>query len=296
MGICKCRKRTNLVCWHCQSPICFDCVTENEHKLGYVATYAEFLSSPSPVSPVCPLSKKILTESDEVIRFTNLQIFGLVAIDKYCQELPQNTEASRVMIPGTTIAMVPARNDRSLLAKQIRQNLSSLASFRKFVNAAEELKAQVEPENPEPQQGKPTSSATAPQQGKPTSSTAPPGLIPRKSAPPGYSGPPTSLFTSQQTNRLSTSQPDAEVIEMNIRDINMPDDSDNPTQKYQRRSIGRFTDLLSSVGQWTTTLQERWKHDKIRFLVVIVFLCTIVGVFFSLNMSGDSDTTRQEEK
>eukprot|EP01126_Amoeba_proteus_P060808 TRINITY_DN808_c0_g1_i5.p1 TRINITY_DN808_c0_g1~~TRINITY_DN808_c0_g1_i5.p1 ORF type:complete len:613 (-),score=136.49 TRINITY_DN808_c0_g1_i5:127-1752(-) len=102
--------------------------TNEEHKLSLVLNYADWLQSPlGNIQPVCPLSSKILTEEDEVIRFMNLQIFSMRAIDEYGKTFPSDTALAGFVIPGTNQPMVPPLDDNSSLAQQIKSKLSTFS-------------------------------------------------------------------------------------------------------------------------------------------------------------------------
>jgi len=144
MGICKCRKKTLLFCWHCTKAVCLDCITEEEHKLAYVNNYELWLSNPESPPPVCPLTNNILTAGDEVIRFMNLKIFLLSAIDDYGKSKPANTALAGFTIPGTNEPMVPPPEEKSKLAQQIRQKLSRFP----WISSMIALQAEIMPEKP----------------------------------------------------------------------------------------------------------------------------------------------------
>jgi len=86
---------------------------------------------------VCPLSKRIITENDEVIRFMNMQLFLLTAINEYGSQ-----QSSRFLyeltIPGTDEPMLPSQDDISKLAQEIRSKLSQFSWYREKFSAQNE--------------------------------------------------------------------------------------------------------------------------------------------------------------
>eukprot|EP01127_Copromyxa_protea_P012010 TRINITY_DN3086_c0_g1_i1.p1 TRINITY_DN3086_c0_g1~~TRINITY_DN3086_c0_g1_i1.p1 ORF type:complete len:312 (-),score=59.07 TRINITY_DN3086_c0_g1_i1:39-974(-) len=135
MGFCKCRRRTELWSTKSESPVCLDCICNEEHSLSTVKKYADWLENPTEETPVCPLSGQVLTSSTEVIRFLNLELYSLAAIDEYGRNLPPNTALAGYTIPGTNTPMVPPSDDHSKLAEQIRDKLKRFSWISSLIEA-----------------------------------------------------------------------------------------------------------------------------------------------------------------
>ncbi len=54
MGVCKCRKRTNLFCFVHSKAVCENCVAE-DHDSCYVSSYIDWLTNSTYDAPLCPV-------------------------------------------------------------------------------------------------------------------------------------------------------------------------------------------------------------------------------------------------
>lgn len=132
MGICKCRKRTELCTVSKDGKsvdfVCSDCIVAEEYATAQVIFYKDWLSNSQSKGPlVCPLSKAPLDDGANLIRLMNFQLFRLDAIIDYASKLPENSTPS---IPGTQDPLAPSSSDNSKLAQQIRKKLSTFAWFK----------------------------------------------------------------------------------------------------------------------------------------------------------------------
>jgi len=140
MGVCKCKKRTDLWCYKMVMPVCFDCIVEIEHQLSCVAPYIDWLNNPHDQDLVCPLSQKLIVYISNSIRFLNLQVFQLDAILEYCStHFSPNTAAAGFTIPHTDIPMLPPIGDQSKLAIQIREKLRGSPAIARIIETQREL-------------------------------------------------------------------------------------------------------------------------------------------------------------
>jgi len=138
MGVCRCKKRTELWCYKTTKPVCLDCIVDIDHQLSLVAPYIDWLNNPVDHDLVCPLSQEPLVDISNSIRFINLQVFSLSAVNDYLSKLPPNTAAAGFTIPGTDIPMLPAVTDQSKLAQQIREKLKDSPNISKVIESQKE--------------------------------------------------------------------------------------------------------------------------------------------------------------
>lgn len=144
MGVCKCKKRTDLWCRRTVKPVCLDCIVDSDHQLSTIIQYVDWLNNPIEQEPIiCPLTKTPIVDPLNSIRFTNLQIFHLDAIIEYCSQFPLNTAAAGFVIPGSEIQMLPASNDQSALANQIREKLKKSPIMARIIESQKEQLPQI---------------------------------------------------------------------------------------------------------------------------------------------------------
>jgi len=111
--------------------VCYDCITDPEHRIATVVQFGKYLLNPGDCESVCPLTKKRITEQDEVIRFMNMQLFLLEAIKEYgFQKSPLVNSLDQLTIPGADEPMLPSPDDKSKLAQEIRMKLSQFDWFK----------------------------------------------------------------------------------------------------------------------------------------------------------------------
>jgi len=269
--------------------------------------YKDWLINPSLTSNVCPLSKQTLNESDEVIRFMNLNIFLLSAIDEYGKNKPPNTALAGFTIPGTNEPMIPPLEEKSQLAQQIRQKLSQFPWISNMIA----LQAEIIPENqPSSYLSRPALSSSDPlpkpegyaslNSNKTTSTnevdsnyTSDPlstlshstGSISRKIA--GNTSP-----IVKKVSRLTTSDQNTEI------DVHTAKGSpytpsrlfrDEDEDKYNRRPI-ELEALFGSAPTRTGILAQKYRITSERLVLTVALVVTLVVVYL-LSMGIDEDIT-----
>jgi len=137
MGVCKkCRKISPFFCYHCRSTVCYDCITDLEHRIAPVVLFEKYLLNPSDCEAMCPMTGALITEKDEVIRFMNMQLFLISSIDEYgSQKSFSVSEVNDFTIPGSEEPMLPPPGDKSKLAQEIRTKLSHFKWFNEKSNS-----------------------------------------------------------------------------------------------------------------------------------------------------------------
>jgi len=267
MGICKCRKRSDLFCYHCDKAVCFDCITEPTHKLGKVTTYCDWLMNPVNTIPVCPLSGVSLTESDDVIRFMNLQIFLLEAINGYGSSKPNNTALAGFTIPGTEEPMVPPFEDQSKLAQQIREKLSKFPWISELIS--------LQRETPETTVHRDINAGKL---------DIPPVLqITGKKPTPAddYTTTPPQQSGIASRKTTSTNQTNEHIhIDLNSHLNSHLRPDDDPEYKYRPKPIRKVFEALGFLSTATMSKAQHYQVNGKRAIFVFALLFTLSMVFF----------------
>eukprot|EP01124_Arcella_intermedia_P012803 TRINITY_DN19181_c0_g1_i2.p1 TRINITY_DN19181_c0_g1~~TRINITY_DN19181_c0_g1_i2.p1 ORF type:complete len:276 (-),score=47.34 TRINITY_DN19181_c0_g1_i2:111-938(-) len=261
MGICKCRKRTDLFCYHCQKAVCYDCMVEEGHALSKIATYEDWLNNATNPPPTCALSGRPINSTSESIRFTNLKLYHLEAINEYGSSKPKSTALAGYTIPELRIPMVPPVEDQSKLAQQIREKLS------RFEWISELIALQHETRSPDPKT--PTDPASD-------------SLHLSDRLPPAQNG-----FNSSQPAQYSgmsaRKQAQTEVtVEIPPRLVD-----DDPQFKYRPKPIRKFFEALGFISETTTTKAKDYRFKgkgMVIFVGALLFTLAVV-IFLGMNMS-----------
>lgn len=111
MGICKCRKRTDLFCFNHKVAVCEDCVLA-EHETCHVKTYVEWLTDSTFSEPSCGICRQEV-EPGRCLRLTCLDIFHPECLDRHCSELPPHTAKAGFMCPTCHKQIFPPDGARS---------------------------------------------------------------------------------------------------------------------------------------------------------------------------------------
>jgi len=122
MGICKCKKRTDLFCFVHKKPVCEECAC-TEHQLCVVKTYIAWLTDSDYDPPHCLICKGELKEGD-VLRLMCLDLFHPECIDVHAKSLPQNTAKAGYSCPACSLPLFPTEENNSYLANQLNRYLS----------------------------------------------------------------------------------------------------------------------------------------------------------------------------
>eukprot|EP00026_Physarum_polycephalum_P013636 Phypoly_transcript_14058.p1 GENE.Phypoly_transcript_14058~~Phypoly_transcript_14058.p1 ORF type:complete len:246 (+),score=32.02 Phypoly_transcript_14058:53-790(+) len=119
MGICKCRKRTDLFCFVHKKAVCEACIC-SDHQVCVVKSYFDWLSEPEYEQPVCGVCKGEV-DPNNMVRFLCLDMFHPECIDVYASSLPANTALAGYTCPTCDKPILPAPANTSVLAQQIRK-------------------------------------------------------------------------------------------------------------------------------------------------------------------------------
>jgi len=125
MGICKCKRRTDLYCFVHNKPVCDNCIVD--HAICHVRTYPEWLASSEYPPPTCAKCHQGLVEGEEVLRLKCLELFHPHCIDNHLKNVGSERIATSGC-PSCNIAILPSSSDTSALANSIRSKLETLPS------------------------------------------------------------------------------------------------------------------------------------------------------------------------
>jgi len=120
MGICKCRKRTDLFCFVHKKAVCETCI-HSDHYECVVRTYVQWLKDSDYDQPVCGICKGEF-EKGNVVRLTCFDLFHPECIDVYGSSLPSHTAQAGFVCPTCVQPMIPSDKEaeENPLARKFR--------------------------------------------------------------------------------------------------------------------------------------------------------------------------------
>jgi len=122
MGICKCKKRTDLFCFIHRKAVCEACIC-SDHKLCIVKTYVDWLTDLDYEPAACGICKEKLNETDPVLRLMCLDMFHPECVNVYASALPPHTAKAGYLCPTCSKPMFPPDVDNPL-AKEVTDYLT----------------------------------------------------------------------------------------------------------------------------------------------------------------------------
>lgn len=136
MGICKCRKRTDLFCFVHKKAVCETCIC-TDHQVCVVKSYFDWLSEPEYEQPVCGVCKGEV-DANNMVRFLCLDMFHPECIDVYASSLPTNTALAGYTCPTCDKSILPTPSNTSALAQQIRKTFGNSPWAARVLGPSEE--------------------------------------------------------------------------------------------------------------------------------------------------------------
>lgn len=259
MGICKCKKRTDLFCFVHKKAVCESCLIE-DHTTCFVRTYVDWLTDSDYDHPACGICKGELIE-DKVVRLTCLHTFHPECLDVHASSLPPHTAKAGYLCPICSKCIFPAEIESNPLVKHV-QNYLSKAHWARNLLAPPPLK--------------PVSIDMPPTDSKDFDTRTNVSELPVVSKR-GVDG---QLSSSNQDSFGMSSR------KTQLRDytINMPgmelSDADEE-DKYQKRSL---TQLFVALGlmkpnKSKSNVRSRVKFDIRRVLIILALVSTLITVF-----------------
>jgi len=238
MGICVCRKRTDLFCFLHHKPVCSSCILSHEQCL--VKTYLEWLQDSDYDPPTCVGCKQLFSNTHDTLRFMCLHQLHKECVAMRASTFSSNTPINQITCPACEKALVPPPEVVEPLAVNIREQLRPLA----WVHARGSIPPETVPESihtAKPSTPTPTPTPNVPDQKvtTPQSSLTPTPPTPSAAATPPSSTTATTNLQPYYRKQLQQQQQPSQLDE---------DEED----KYRKRGIvDIFTGLMS--GETSTT-------------------------------------------
>jgi len=125
MGLCKCRKVTDLYCFVHKKPVCESCIC-TDHKVCIIGTYVQWLQDPEYDKPVCEICKGEMTAAN-VIRLLCLHMMHPECLDLHASSFPPNTAQAGFTCPhpNCKTPIVPTRPGNSTLGYLLYKHLEN---------------------------------------------------------------------------------------------------------------------------------------------------------------------------
>eukprot|EP01122_Echinamoeba_exundans_P004800 TRINITY_DN15030_c0_g1_i1.p1 TRINITY_DN15030_c0_g1~~TRINITY_DN15030_c0_g1_i1.p1 ORF type:complete len:282 (-),score=20.64 TRINITY_DN15030_c0_g1_i1:32-877(-) len=252
MGICKCRKRTDLFCFVHRKAVCQNCLCSEGHKLCYIKTYSEWLNDSQFTTLSCGVCSGELTDPETSVRLPCLDAFHTKCLlSHFASELASENRSCITC----KHAIIPENSEENGLFADMRQQLG--ASLVPALPSPAAL-----PSSPVRIAGLPLDSTTS---GRSASPSTPTKLTQQ----------PTAAVAATVSTPTSRSQKQASSGATAVR-IDY-DDADN---KYQRKKS--IFDSCTGKGNEKPSTKRR-----VLIVLVIILACFIILALLS---SLETDT------
>jgi len=130
MGICTCKKRTDLFCFVHKRAVCENCII-TQHPVCAVKTYVDWLTDSEYEESRCGVCKGQLS-SDNLLRLSCLDMFHPECLDVYAKSLPPHTAKAGFVCPECKKPIFP-NEEKSQLAIQLNKHLNQSSWAQKFM-------------------------------------------------------------------------------------------------------------------------------------------------------------------
>eukprot|EP01088_Endostelium_zonatum_P017048 TRINITY_DN4855_c0_g2_i1.p1 TRINITY_DN4855_c0_g2~~TRINITY_DN4855_c0_g2_i1.p1 ORF type:complete len:263 (+),score=37.45 TRINITY_DN4855_c0_g2_i1:164-952(+) len=129
MGLCKCRKITDLYCFNHKKAVCENCIA-TDHKTCTVGSYVKWLQDPDFDASVCEMCKEELTP-DHVIRLMCLHMLHPECLDMHASSFPPNTAKAGYVcpVPDCKTPLVPTNPNSSTLSQILYNHIEHSSWF-----------------------------------------------------------------------------------------------------------------------------------------------------------------------
>jgi len=251
MGICKCKKRTDLFCFIHKKAVCENCIC-TEHQICYVKTYVDWLTDSEYDTPTCGICKGDLKE-DNFIRLTCFDLFHPHCLNNYASSLPAHTAKAGYVCPTCSKTIFPNEH-HTLLAKKLEEYLLNAPWTKNLRDVSSPSHSSSEVKTNSSQLNNNNNSIQS-----------------------------DSFRNNSNVDSLSNSDPQRIASRKTpIKDhttIYITDEEDE--DKYQRRNI---TQLFYALGLIQPSKQKMGKQTRLRLntkrmLVILILILTLTGVF-----------------
>jgi len=283
MGICKCRKRTDLFCFVHKKAVCESCIA-TEHKTCVIKTYVEWLTDSEYENVSCGICKGELSD-ENVLRLTCLDLFHPECIDVYASSLPAHTAKAGYLCPLCSKALFPSDNS-SPIAQELTKHLAQAAWSNTLVTG--KILDSITSPPPPQQDQKDNVSANIDNSDHDTKQQSQSNSSSMES----LSSPPSKRSTAVEVTNVNSES----VVGIASRKpqtkeyvINVNDEDDD---KYRKRS---FTQLLTALGfikpssKSVKISKARIRLDTRRMLIIIALIsCLITVIVLGSQMTSES--------
>jgi hypothetical protein len=310
MGICKCKKRTDLFCFVHKKAVCEQCIC-SDHQVCVVKSYVDWLTDSEYEPPVCGICKGELSQ-DNMVRFLCLDMFHPECIDVYASSLPPHTAQAGYGCPTCSKPMIPPQGSTSPLAQHIKQVLSRSSWAARLMPDGDTRSAQDNLEiNGNPAKLSPSSSSSnlsddfinhppsptpssaslsaytptpiqSTQDSTATTNTQPVYYTPLP-APPVITPNPSlnqsqPTYSQQMSTNIGMTPPYGIASRKPQRSSNLPLD-DEDEDKYRRKGIMQLFAALGLVSKHVGSDSKRGVHlDPRRLLALFALMATFATV------------------
>ncbi|PRP87638.1 hypothetical protein PROFUN_04665 [Planoprotostelium fungivorum] len=296
MGICKCKRRTDLFCYVHKKAVCETCIT-TDHRLVRIAarlksdksqcvvrTYVEWLTESEYEDPICPVCKDKIQSDGDVLRLLCMHLIHPECLDVHASSLPNHTAKAGYQCPDCQKPIFPPPDNRSPLAQQINDHLSNASWSRG-------LMAKSITEQPQSSLYKNDEIAISlPQTTLPLSRSSSVGELER---------PPNTNSIIVDINSIDSG---VASRKHGIRESGSNNsifiDSSEEGDKYQRRS---FTQLLVALGLANPPSKSKSRggtrirlNTKKMIVIAIVMLCLLTVIVFGSSISTEEEPAEKK--
>ncbi|KXS20112.1 hypothetical protein M427DRAFT_52370 [Gonapodya prolifera JEL478] len=123
MGLCKCRRVTNLFCFEHRKNVCEHCIVA-DHNRCVVRSYLAWLQD-SDYEPACLICKQPLDDGGDLVRLACLDLFHAACIDDMCAALPDTTAPAGYACPACNSPIIPPDASTSPIAEALRKRFEN---------------------------------------------------------------------------------------------------------------------------------------------------------------------------
>lgn len=131
MGVCKCRKRSDLFCFIHRKAICSTCILD--HAKCPVGSYLNWLKDSEFEIPKCNVCSTEFTDSAPTVRLTCLHILHPACLEHHASQFPAHTAQAGYGCPQCSKPIVPPDSDQTDLAQALRDVLAAQEWAQAFV-------------------------------------------------------------------------------------------------------------------------------------------------------------------
>eukprot|EP01091_Cochliopodium_minus_P009696 TRINITY_DN2444_c0_g1_i1.p1 TRINITY_DN2444_c0_g1~~TRINITY_DN2444_c0_g1_i1.p1 ORF type:complete len:258 (-),score=34.65 TRINITY_DN2444_c0_g1_i1:84-857(-) len=251
MGVCSCKKRTNLFCFSHKKAVCEDCIC-TEHNTCPIKKYLDWLNNSNFETPSCSVCKEVfqvgLDESDEnsAIRLKCLDLYHKKCLTQHINNL-KNTNISKENHNCLTCTGPIYTNEKT---SKLEQNLQSFQSLLEGNSINKEI----------------NQSSSTFDDSNPRTKTKPPNL---------QHTVPTATVTSRSTS-ISSTLKTGDEIRLQINPV-----EDEEDDKYKKKNT--FDTLTNfESNKITKSIFSNCSNQKLMAVIIFfVTFLTFVFLFFS---------------